>query len=347
MTTSDRNVSSQDDYNSSFQSDEFHRQYMLYMEYMDMVQERTVFRYFYHVFSVLILVSNVLVMVAICASRKQRRHFRNWLIMHMTVIHILFGGIVCPFLGQLLVENYTDLGLNMVACKLLHFASDALSYMSNLSIGILGVYQTAVLCSPRMLNGVSHALLTAIMIIIPWLVVIMLTAVLRLTMSVEHLGECYKVDDHTAQVVWTVLAYGMPLFLVFLCLISVILVAVSPFINTTESSPPGRRNIIVFIGVCLASCFIMRTPFYFIYSKPLSDQCSLTLGIMICQRMKLTLDQVRLASMVVIPVVYLVPTECRKGFRKIKSSCCKSDCSSTRKPSVELSDLKMRDRMIL
>ena len=73
--------------------------------------------------------------------------------------------------------------------------------MSNLSIGVLGVYQTAVLCSPQFLNGVSHILLTAILIGIPWLVVMILTAVLRLTMSAEHLGYCYKIDDVTAQIV--------------------------------------------------------------------------------------------------------------------------------------------------
>ena len=343
MTTSDRNLSSAGVYNGTYNNEDLYRRYMLYM---DMAKERQLFRYFYHVFAVLILVPNVFVVVAICASRKQRRHFRNWLIIHMTVIHILFGGIVCPFLGQHLVESYTGLGLNMVTCKLFHFASDTLSYMSSVSIGILGVYQTSVLCSPRMLNGVSHTLLTAIMIVIPWLVVIMLTAVLRLTMSVEHFGECYKIDDTTAQVVWTILAYGMPLLLVSICLASVIIVAVSPFMNTAESSPPGRRNIIVFISVCLTSCLVMRTPFYFVYSEPLSDKCIVSFGALVCQRLKLTLDQFRLASMVLIPVVYLVPTEIKRGLRKFRSSCCKSDCSSAKKQSVELTDIHSSERMI-
>ena len=329
--------------NETFNAEDLYRQYILYM---DMTKERHLFRYFYHVFAFLILVTNVSMVLAICASRKQRRHFRNWLIIHMTVIHVLIGGIVCPFLGQHLVESYTDLGLNMVTCKLFHFASDTLSYMSSVSIGILGVYQTSVLCSPRMLNGVSHTLLTAIMIVIPWLVVLMLTAVLRLTMSVEHFGDCYKIDDNNAQVVWTILAYGMPHLLVCICLTSVIIVAVSPFINTAESSPPGRQNIIVFVTVCLASCLVMRTPFYFIYSDPLSDKCIISFGALICQRLKLTLDLVRLASMVVIPVVYLVPTELKRGLKKFRSSCCKSNCSSTKKQSVELTDIHSSDRMI-
>lgn len=345
MTTIDENNSSEIAYNDT---EELYRWRMLQIhEYVSMVNERHLFRYFYHVFTVLILITNIFVVVAICASRKQRRHFRNWLIMHMTVVHILFGGIVCPFLGLFLVESYTSLGLDMVSCKLLNFASDALSYMSNLSVGVLGIYQTALLCSPRLLNGVSNTLLTAILIVIPWFMVIMLTAVLRLTMSVEHLGDCYKIDDVTARTVWTVLAYGIPLFLVFMCLISVIIIVLSPFMNTTESSPPGRRNIVVFIAFCLASCFILRTPFYFVYSELFGEECKETYGILICQRIMLTLDQLRLASMVFIPIVYLVPTECRKGWKKVRSSCCKSHCSSARKTNVELTDVNMSDRMIV
>ena len=344
MTSSEENVFSDDDYNGTFLSDELYRRYM---SYMDMVNERSFFRYFYFVFTVLILVTNILVLVAICASRKQRRHFRNWLIMHMIVIHILFGAIVCPFLGQLLVENYSSLGLTMVMCKLLYFSSDVLSYMSNLSVGVLGVYQTAILCSPRLLNGVSHTLLTAILIVIPWFVVTMLTAVLRLTMSAEYLGDCYKIDDLTAQIVWTVFAYGIPLFIVCLCLVSVIMLLISPFVNTTESSPPGRRNVIAFIVFCLASCLVMRTPFYFVYSEPLSEDCDKNLGIVICQRVKLSFDQLRLLSMVVIPLVYLIPTECRKGFRKMKTSCCQPECSSARKPTVELENVHVNERMIV
>ena len=342
-TTSSSTMSAYND-TYSFDYDSAYRDPEKWDEIKTLYTDREIFRYFYHVFSAFIVVSNSLLIVSIFVSKKQRRNFRNWLIIHVTIIHILIGGIICPFLGERFVSR--NAGLDTVPCKLLSYLSDTFDYVSNVSIGILGVYQCVVMLSPRMLKGVSRALLTAIMIIVPWVVCVMLTSVLRLTMSEEHLGQCYTISDLTAQMLWNVLAYGLPLFLILVCCIAILIVVCSPFITTIDTVTQSRPNMTVFVSVCLGSCVLMRTPFYFVYSTAIDAKCKEYNNHVICQRLTFSLDQLRLANLVLIPLVYLIPAQIKKCCRKMKSKvlCKHVDCTThPKKHTLEMVSIKQLD----
>ncbi|XP_045172728.2 uncharacterized protein LOC123534508 [Mercenaria mercenaria] len=320
-------------YHNGMYDNETHRQYTAeeMLAYRQMIRDRKNFRYVYHAFAACIVLINGIMMSAIVLSRKQRCHFRNWLIIHMTGIHILFGGLALPFLAQ--TFDMTSAGLSSVPlCKLFSFLSDITEYMSNISIGILGVYQCLNLISPRLLKSVSNALLLSIMIILPWFVAVMLTAVLRLTMSEEQWGQCYIVSDETAHVLWLTLARCLPLFMVLACLITILSVACSPFTPRNDRSPPGRHNTTIFISVCLGACLFMRTPFYIIFFEPIADEC-MSKNMLLCSRLTHGLDIVRLLSMLLIPLAYLVQLDIRKRCRKFRSKLlCKTvDCNNTSK----------------
>lgn len=307
-----------------------------YHAYQQMIQERKNYRYVYHAFAALIVILNGCLVVTIALSPKQRRHFRNWLIIHMTSIHILFGGIALPFLAQSF--DTTSAGIRSVPlCKLFSFVSDVTEYMSNISIGILGVYQCLNIISPRLLKSVSNALLLSIMIILPWFVVVMLTAVLRLTMSEEQWGQCYIVSDKTAQILWLILAQCLPLFIVFICLISILSVALSPFSSKNDSSPPGRHNPTIFVSICLGACLFMRTPFYIIFFEPIGREFK-SKHMILSARLTHGLDIVRVLSMVLIPFAYLVQLDIRKRCRKFRSKLlCKTvDCNTTSKKQQQM-----------
>ncbi|XP_060569341.1 uncharacterized protein LOC132727778 isoform X2 [Ruditapes philippinarum] len=302
-----------------------------YLAYQKMIQERKNFKYVYHAFAAFIVLMNGSLVAAILLSAKQRRHFRNWLIIHMTGIHILFGGIALPFLAQSF--DATSAGIRSVPlCKLFSFVSDITEYMSNISIGILGVYQCLNIISPRLLKSVSNALLLSIMIILPWFVCVMLTAVLRLTMSEEQWGQCYIVSDKTAQILWLVLARCLPLLMVLTCFISILSVAISPFSTKSDRSPPGRHNTTIFVSICLGACLFMRTPFYIIFFEPIDEDCKRKHRFL-CARLTHGLDIVRLLSMLLIPFAYLVQFDIRKRCRKFRSKLlCKTvDCNTTSK----------------
>ena len=333
--------------NKSFE--EYQKQKMReFEEYIALVNSRPMYRSLYFAFAAAIVLFNVLWIVAICISRKQRRHFRNWLLLHVAIIHILIGGITCPFLGQQCVS--LSAGLNTVICKLLYFLSDTLDYTSNVSVAIFGVYQCITMLSPRVLKGVSHALLTSMMIIIPWFVCVTLTVVLRLTMTEEQYGQCYLISDRTAQTLWLVLATILPLLIVFLSFIIVIAVACSPFISAVDSSPPGRRYMTFFTSAFLLTYMLMRPPFQFLFSRPLEDYCHVYNSRSWCKKLVYTLDQVRLANIVLVPLIYLIPVEIKIYCKRFRSKVlCKSVESNTtpKKQSLEMVTVKTQERTVV
>lgn len=304
--------------------------------YEQMIRERKNFRYVYHTFAACIVIVNGIMVASIVISRKQRRHFRNWLILHLTSIHILFGGIALPFLAQSF--DMTSAGLGSVPlCKLLSFLSDITEYMSNISIGILGIYHCMNLISSRLLKSVSNALLLSIMIILPWFIVVMLTAVLRLTMSEEQYGQCYIVSDRTAQTLWFTLAHCLPLIMILACFITIMSLVCSPFLPKDDRSH-GKPNTTVFVSISLGASLFMRTPFYIIFFEPVDEDCK-SKHKFLCSRLTHGLDIVRLLSMLVIPIAYLVQLNFRKRCRQLRPKLlCKTvDCNASKKqPSVEM-----------
>lgn len=305
--------------------------------YEQMIRERKNFRYVYHAFAACIVIVNGIMVATIVISRKQRRHFRNWLILHLTCIHILFGGIALPFLAQSF--DMTSAGLRSVPlCKLFSFLSDITEYMSNISIGILGVYHCMNLISSRLLKSVSNALLLSIMIILPWFIVVMMTAVLRLTMSEEQYGQCYIVSDRTAQILWFTLAHCLPLVLILACFMTILSLVCSPYLPKDDTSPHGRHNTTIFVSICLGACLFMRTPFYIIFFEPVDEGCK-SKHKFLCSRLTHGLDIVRLLSMLLIPLAYILQLDIRKRCRKFRSKLlCKTvDCNATsKKQNVEM-----------
>ena len=280
-------------------------------------RERKVISYVYHAFAGCIVLLNVLLVVSILISRKQRRHFRSWLILHMTFLHILYAAIGLPFLAQM---KHTTFGKYVALCKLLYFLSDVLQYMSNISIGMLGVYQCMNVISPRLLKSVSNVLLGSIMIVLPWLVAVMLTTVLRLTMSEEQFGQCYLVSDHTADVLWSIVAFYLPLALIAGCFFGIVIISFSKFRPKFSSPQPQRRSgITLFVLISLSSTLLMRLPLDIMMFPTLLRDCYITYGHLVCSRIINGLDVTRLISMVIIPSAYIIQKEVSKRCRKLKS----------------------------
>ncbi|XP_052801055.1 uncharacterized protein LOC128231857 isoform X2 [Mya arenaria] len=343
-------------YNESYYNESFDYEHYLHARrqaaiFDTMDFERRRFVYVYHAFAGCIVLFNLLVAVAILISRKQRKHFHNWLILHMTILHILYGAISLPFLAQLFTTTGAGLGSNAV-CKLLNFITDVLNYMANISTGILGFYQCITVVSPRLLKSVSNALLVSIMIILPWFVVFMLTAVLRLTMSEEQYGQCYIVSDKTAIILWFLFSKVLPMTLISACFITMVTIACFKYnLNSSTSRNERRYDITVFVSICLALCIAMRLPFYIVFFEPVTYKCITSLGNLFCSRVIYGLDTANLASMVLIPLAYLIPKEVIKRCRKFKARLlCKTvDCSSNKKKqqTMEMVSIQSTDRSLL
>lgn len=311
-------------------------------------RERKVISYVYHAFAGCIVLLNFLVVVSILISRKQRRHVRSWLILHMTFLHILYAAIGLNFLAQM---KHTTLGNNITLCKLLYFLSDVLNYMSHLSIGLLGVYQCLNVISPRVLKSVSSVLVFSVMIVLPWFVVVMLTSVLRLTMSEEQFGQCYIVSDRTANVLWSVVAFYLPHILIAGCFISILVVSFSKFKPRVSSSQSHRRRgMTLFVVICLFTTLVMRLPHDIMLFPPITEDCYLRYGQLIHNRILYGLDITRLVSMVIIPLTYLIQKEMTKRCRKLKSKilCRTVECQANLKKqqTLELKSMPSTERSV-
>ncbi|KAL4223861.1 hypothetical protein ACF0H5_017325 [Mactra antiquata] len=316
--------------------------------YDQILDDREKFRYVYHVFAGCIVVLNILVIVIITSSRKRRSHFRNWLILHIMCMHVLFGGVGLPYTAQSMEES--GAGLNSVAlCKSLAFLSDITEYMSNISIGILGIYHCLNLISTRLLKSVSNALLVSVLLILPWFIVLMLSAVLRLTMSEEQYGQCYIISDETAQYLWLTMACCVPLTIVLACFLTIIYLMCSPTFILNDRYSSGR-HFTLFVSICLGACFFLRTPFYIVFFEPLKKVNPYKYNLA-WTRMTHGLDAARLTSMVVIPLAYLIPMEFKKRYRKLKLKilCKDEECTTTNKKSqtMDMVPVSHTDRTVV
>ena len=90
-------------YNSSFDIDKlkhYNTDTIELFEKLEMYKtidkDRVIFRVLYNVLAVCIVGLNGLLMVSVFISRKQSDSFRNWLLLHITIIQILYGGVVWP-----------------------------------------------------------------------------------------------------------------------------------------------------------------------------------------------------------------------------------------------------------
>lgn len=246
-------------------------------------------------------------------------------------MHVLFGGIVVPYLAQSLEEP--GAGLKSVPlCKFLAYLSDITEYMSNISIGILGIYHCLNLISTRLLKSVSNALLVSVLLILPWFIVLMLSAVLRLTMSEEQYGQCYIISDKTAQILWLTMAFCVPLTIILACFFTVIYLMCSPSFCVNDRFASGRL-FTLFVCISLGACVFLRTPFYIADFKPLGKINIERYGHLWTPRILYGLDSARLTSMVVIPLAYLIPLELKKRYRKLKSKllCTNVECNTNNK----------------
>lgn len=313
-----------------------------------MDRERKVISYVYHAFAGCIVLLNIMLSVSILISRKQRRHLRSWLILHMTFLHILYAAIGLPFLAHM---KLTTFGNHIALCKLLYFLSDVLQYMSNISIGMLGVYQCMNVISPRLLKSVSNVLLGCIMIVLPWFVVVMLTSVLRLTMSEEQFGRCYNVSDSTANALWLIMAFYLPHALIAAALIAIIVISFTKFKPKFTLAGSSRGSgITLFVVICLSSTLLLRLPFSILFFPHILRDCYLNYGPLVCSRIINGLDVTRLASMVVIPSAYLIQKEVSKRCRKLKSKilCRTVECSANikKQQTMELKPVPSSERAV-
>lgn len=325
-TTNDYNLS----YYYNYVNYSYEEQMATFAEYKQIITERTVFRYMYHALAACIVILNGLAVFTIVVSRKQRRHFRNWLILHILFVHILFGGIAVPFNAQTLDQTAAGLG-SVPLCKLFMFISDITEYMSTLSIGIFGVFHCLNMISARLLKSVSNVLLLSIMIILPWFVVVMLTAVLRLTMSEEQYGQCYIVSDQTAQNLWFVLSFAVPMTLVLADLLTIIILkSLCCILHSNRRFLPSKQSFTMFAVICLAACLVLRTPIHVIMFEPIRSMCTEKYRPLTWYRMLHGPDIVKLFSMVLIPLVFVIQMDIRRRCKKFRSRIlCKTvDVSS-------------------
>lgn len=320
---------------------------LYYLQELNMIdRERKVISYVSHAFAGCIVLLNVLLAVSILISRKQRRHFRSWLILHMTFLHILYAAIGLPFLAQIKISKF---GNYIALCKILYFISDVLQYMSNISIGMLGVYQCINVISPRLLKSVSSVLLGSVMIVLPWFVVVMLTSVLRLTMSEEQFGQCYIVSDLTADILWSIVAFYLPHALIAGCFFAIIIISFTKFRPRFSSPDPSRRGgITLFVLICLLSTLVMRLPLDIVMYPPLLRDCYRR--YLVCSRILHGLDVTKLISMVIIPSAYLIQKEVSKRCRKLKSRilCRSVECTANLKKqqTLELKSMTSSERTL-
>jgi len=295
-------------------------------------RERDIAVYVSHAYAATIAVVNIVLACVILLNRKQRSHFRNWLILHITFLHILYGAISLPFKAQMLQAPAAGLGKTVAVCKLLHFICDILVYMLNISVGILGIYQCIMVLSPRLLKSVSSALLASIMMVLPWLVAFMLTAVLRLTMSEEQYGQCYIVSDTTAETLWLVLSRLLPYLLMTTCCLLLAATSCMALVATTTSSQQSRKQeMTYFVTICLALCITLRLPSQLVVYPPIQVQCIESFGRLFCSRLNYSMNYLNSTTMILIPLAYLIPKvivkRCKKSFPGI--ACKSRECNQT------------------
>ncbi|XP_052223986.1 uncharacterized protein LOC127839638 [Dreissena polymorpha] len=313
-----------------------------------MDREREKMMYVYNSMAGCIFFFNCVVLLLILSNRNERKHFRNWLILHMAVIHMLHSSIALPFLAQTFKAPSAGLVNDIGLCKFLFFLSDILNYILHVSIGILGVYQCITTISLRLLKSVSSVFLVSIMMILPWFVVVMLSAVLRLTMSEEQWGGCYIISDTTATTLWFIMATVLPFILITCCFVTLIVcTAVKATTDCSPSRSARHLHMTYFVGFCLCVCIMMKIPYHVVVFDPVRMLCYQSLNQLACYRIEYALDIANLSGMLMIPIVYIVPNVIH-GCRLLKNRflCKTGDCSTNvKKPqSIEMACMSSSER---
>ncbi|KAK3606450.1 hypothetical protein CHS0354_041396 [Potamilus streckersoni] len=282
----------------------------------ELVRRRAIFRVMYLVLGGIMVLLHSAVMAWILSHHDQRKLFVNWLYLHMSILHIIIGLCVCPFLSQLTTK--AGAGLQTILCKIAWFISDIMDYLSLISVLVIGVHHCLEFSSPSMLEGVSRTFMAVVMIGIPWVVVFLLTLVLRLMMTVEIFGDCYVVEDQNTKIVWIILSKGIPFSLLFLCFLFIVY-RYCKAVRNFEHMPKDARFRTIFSCLTITLCLLFRVPNVF-FIPPLAYPCSL--GRPTCETLDMSLDQLRLIGISFIPLAYLTPKRIKSCYKHLTRKFC-------------------------
>ncbi|KAL3856769.1 hypothetical protein ACJMK2_011489 [Sinanodonta woodiana] len=309
------NVSDENYYNYS--SESIPENYLKWIQEEDeLVRRRAIFRVMYLVLGGMMVLLHIALMSWILSRHDQRKLFVNWLYLHMSILHTIIGLCVCPFFSQLTTK--AGAGLPTILCKIAWFISDIMDYLSLISILVIGVHHCLEFRSPSMLEGVSRTFLAVVMIGIPWVVVFLLTLVMRLMMTVEMFGECYVVEDYNTKLVWIILSKGIPFSLLFLCFLFIVY-RYCKAVNSFEHMQKDVRSRTIFSCLAISFCLIFRVPSVF-FIPPLAYPC--TLGRPTCETLDMSLDQLRLLGIAIIPLAYFTPNRSKVCYKHLRRKFC-------------------------